>query len=124
MRRWMAALALFLMPLFGCASDGRSAPELAPIEALEQLDVVFGDGVQLTIRDPVAIEGIVRELNRTGYESVDLPDAVGQSFTLKLGGDRQYASTGYLRSDGTLFRATDDDAVAEIDRTVMALKPR
>lgn len=126
MTRWMAtlALALFLMPLFGCASEGKPAPEVARIEAPAQVDVVYGDGGELAIRDRDAIAGIVRELNRAGYEVVDLPDAVGQSFTLRLGGDAQYASTGYLRIDGTLYRATDEDAVAAIDRAVMALKPR
>ncbi len=91
-------------------------------EDTEEILIKYGDGNQIMIDDGQSISRVVRNLKAMSYKEVDLPDTVGQSFTLQLSREKEieYVSTGYLRINETLYKASNADIVAELNEFVIA----
>jgi hypothetical protein len=87
------------------------------VEGADEILIEYGDGNQITLSERASIQEILGNLKAMSYEEVDLPDAVGQSFTLKLsrGKELYYMSTGYLKFNETLYKASNADIVAELN---------
>jgi hypothetical protein len=86
-------------------------------EDADELLIEYGDGNQITLSERISIRKIVGYLKEMSYEEVDLPDTVGQNFTLKLSREKElyYMSSGYLRINETLYKASNADIVAELN---------
>ncbi len=91
----------------------------------DEIIIVYGDGNQITMNDRASIGRVLSYLKGMSYEEVDLPDIVGQSFTLKLSRERElkYASTGYLTINETLYKASNEDIVSELNDFVEGINP-
>ncbi|MCD9022548.1 hypothetical protein [Cohnella silvisoli] len=87
----------------------------------DEIKIVYGDGNELTMNDGVTVGRVKSLLKAMNYEEVDLPDTVGQNFTLKLSRERElyYISSGYLKINETLYKASNADIVTELDDFVV-----
>jgi hypothetical protein len=87
------------------------------VEGVDEILIDYGDGNQITLSESVSIRKILGYLKAMSYEEVDLPDTVGQSFTLKLSREKElyYMSSGYLKINETLYKASNADIVAELN---------
>jgi hypothetical protein len=87
------------------------------VEGVDEILIDYGDGNQITLSESVSIRKILGYLMAMSYEEVDLPDTVGQSFTLKLSREKElyYMSSGYLKINETLYKASNADIVAELN---------
>ncbi|WP_217560827.1 hypothetical protein [Paenibacillus sp. GbtcB18] len=87
----------------------------------KEINVIFGDGNQLTISDKVTIEKVLGEIQSINYERIEIPDSVGQNFSLGLENDLKYTSTGYLEINKTYYKAKDTKIVVNLDNYIVAL---
>jgi hypothetical protein len=87
------------------------------VEGADEIQIDYGDGNQITLSESVSIRVILGYLKSMSYEEVDLPDGVGQSFTLKLSREKElyYMSSGYLKINETLYKASNADIVAKLN---------
>jgi hypothetical protein len=87
------------------------------VEGVDEILIDYGDGNQITLNESVSIRKILGYLKAMSYEEVGLPDTVGQSFTLKLSREKElyYMSSGYLKINETLYKASNADIVAELN---------
>ncbi|TFE25950.1 hypothetical protein [Cohnella luojiensis] len=90
-------------------------------EVTEDILVKYGDGSQIIMDDGKSISHVIRSLKSMNYKEVERPDTVGQSFILQLSKEKEleYASTGYIRIDETLYKASNADIVAELNEFVI-----
>jgi hypothetical protein len=90
-------------------------------EDTDDILIKYGDGNQTFMDDGQSISHVIRSLKSMNYKEVELPDTVGQSFTLQLSRvkELEYISTGYLRINETLYKASNADIVAELNEFVI-----
>lgn len=111
------------LQLTGCQKNESKLPGAIVNKAIidtDEIVVVFGNGNQLTMTGN-STTVVTDYLKAISFEEVDLPDTVGQSFTLKLSREKEldYTSTGYLRINETLYKAKDADIVAAVHEYVV-----
>lgn len=120
--RYAGCIAILcLLLLMGCGNKPEHAISPKSISTPDRIEVTFGDGHRMLLDNEQEIEHIVDQIRDFDYVPVELPDSVGQNFTLIIGPDIKYTSTGYLRMGGSLFKVDEDDGndVIGLDRYVM-----
>src|SRR4051812_23405383 len=78
-------------------------------ENINEIPIQYGDGNRTIMDDGQSISHVIQSLKSMNYKEVELPDTVGQSFTLQLSRvkELEYVSTGYIRINETLYKASD-----------------
>lgn len=119
---YASVVIVCLLWMMGCGPDDHEV-SLSPksISTPERIEVKFGDGNKRLLDNKQEVEHIMDQIRNFDYVAVEIPDSVGQHFTLIIGPDMQYTSTGYLRMNGSLFKVDEDDGndVIGLDRYVM-----
>ncbi|WP_442602329.1 hypothetical protein [Paenibacillus sp. KN14-4R] len=114
-------IVLFLIPVFGCNKGLPERNLSKTILTPNEIKVKYGDGNELILGDKDAIEKIINEIKTNNYELIDAPLSVGQNFTLKITGELDYLSTGYLKLNKTYFKAIDEKSVKDLDTYIVSL---
>ncbi|MCD1261370.1 hypothetical protein B5M42_021445 [Paenibacillus athensensis] len=114
-------LFILLVPVWGCNSESMNTNISEKITMPKEIKVKFGDGNEFTLPDQATIEKVVGEIKSMSFEPIEIPDSVGQNFTLLLGNGIEYSSAGYLKVNKAYYKAQDKTIVVNLDNYLVAL---
>jgi len=114
-------LLFLLLPVLGCDGKPFNTNISESIKMSKEIKVIFGDGNELTISDKATLEKVLGEIKSINFERIEIPDSVGQNFSLRLENGLEYTSTGYLKINKTYYKAKDTKIVVNLDDYIVAL---